>query len=69
VSGTAKIAFGRIKCGLKTKTKQVNGTDMTITIGNGAVLRLKSAEKQDNPYGEDVWACVMVAASKAGAVA
>lgn len=39
VSGTAKIAFGRIKCGLKAKRKQVNHTDMTITIGNGAVLR------------------------------
>lgn len=63
VSGTAKIAFGRIKRGLKGK-KLVNHTDMTITIGNGAVLRFKSAEKPDNLYGEDVWACVMDEASR-----
>ncbi|MCK1728251.1 hypothetical protein IVA82_24515 [Bradyrhizobium sp. 142] len=49
--------------------KQVNHTDMTFTIRNGAVLRFKSAENQDNLYEEDVWACAMVAASKASAVA
>ncbi|MHC2315160.1 phage FluMu gp28-like protein [Bradyrhizobium diazoefficiens] len=63
VSGTAKIAFGRIKRGLKGK-KIINHTDMTITIGNGAVLRFKSAEKPDNLYGEDVWAAVMDEASR-----
>ena len=63
VSGTAKIAFNRIKRGLKGR-KIVNHTDMTITIENGAVLRFKSAEKPDNLYGEDVWACVMDEASR-----
>lgn len=37
---------------------------MTITIGNAAVLRFKPAEKPDNLYGEDVWACVMDEASQ-----
>jgi phage FluMu gp28-like protein len=37
---------------------------MTITIRNGAVLRFKSAEKLDNLYGEDVWACMMDEASR-----
>ncbi|WP_038974149.1 hypothetical protein [Bradyrhizobium genomosp. III] len=53
-TSTAKIAFGRIERGLKRR-KIVNHTEMTITVGNGAVLRFKSAEKPDNLYGEDVW--------------
>lgn len=41
VSGTANMAFGRLKRGLKGR-KIVNLTEMTITVGNGAVLRLAS---------------------------
>lgn len=41
-----------------------NDTDPSITLGNGAVLRFKTAEKPDNLYGEDVHAAVIDEASR-----
>jgi phage terminase large subunit-like protein len=51
VAGTARIAFNRIKRGLRAKGIKVHNTDYTITLPNGAVLRFKSAEKPDHLYG------------------
>jgi hypothetical protein len=41
-----------------------NDTDPSITLGNGTVLRFKSAEKPDNLFGEDVHAAVLDEASR-----
>src|SRR4029453_14562798 len=41
-----------------------NDTDPSIALGNGAVIRFKTAEKPDNLYGEDVHAAVVDEASR-----
>lgn len=62
--GTAKIAFRRLKRGLPKGFVRSNDTDLTLTLPNDAVLRFKTGEKPDNPYGEDVWAAVLDEASR-----
>lgn len=64
-TGTAKIAYGRIKRGAPPGLLRSNDTDSTLTNTlNGAVLRFKTGEKPDLLYGEDVWAAVLDEASR-----
>lgn len=51
VFSVAKIAYGRMKRGLPAHLIRCNDTEQTITI--------KSGEKTDSLYGEDVWAEVL----------
>jgi hypothetical protein len=64
-----RIAFRRFKRLLRDTDPEgrewsSNDTDPSITLGNGAVLRFKTAEKPDNLYGEDVHAAVIDEASR-----
>jgi len=61
----AKIAFRRLKRGLDPTIYTSNESELTITLLNGAVIGFKSAEKPDNLYGEDVYACVVDEATRA----
>ncbi|WP_342150245.1 hypothetical protein [Methylorubrum sp. SB2] len=64
-TGTAKIAYGRIKRGAPAGLLRSNDTDSTLTNTlNGAVMRFKTGEKPDLLYGEDVWAAVLDEASR-----
>ena len=62
--GQTKIAYRRAKRGLPREIVAASDTELTITLPNGAVLWFKTAEKPDNLYGEDVWACVIDEASR-----
>lgn len=57
----AKIAFRRAKRAIMDGGIQieVNETEMTITLPNGAVIWFKSAHDPDSLYGEDVYAAVI----------
>lgn len=64
-----KIAFRRFKALLRDTDPsgslwKANDTDPSITLGNGSVLRFKTAEKPDGLYGEDVYAAVVDEASR-----
>ena len=61
----AKIAFRRLKRGLPQDVYVANESELTITLLNGAVIAFKTAEKPDNLYGEDVYACVVDEATRA----
>lgn len=55
----AEIAFNRMRRVVsKHKAFNVSITGLSITCPNGAVIYFKSAERPDNLYGEDVYACV-----------
>ena len=60
----AKIAFRRLKRGIRPDLYTANESELTITLANGATIAFKSAEKPDNLYGEDVFAAVMDEASR-----
>jgi hypothetical protein len=61
----AKIAWRRMKRALpKGLIVKSNETDLYHELINGAVMRFRSAEKPDNLYGEDVYACVIDEASR-----
>lgn len=60
----AKIAFNRMKHGLKGHLFKANKSDLTITLIGGQVIRFKSGNKPDNLYGEDVYAAVIDEASR-----
>jgi phage FluMu gp28-like protein len=67
VSGTASIAFRRLKRGIHSffiRSVISSEGKETITLINGAVIRFKSGEKTDSLYGEDVWAAVLDEASR-----
>lgn len=64
VYAQAKIAYRRMKRAIETKYRVCNDGEMTITLGNGAVIWFKSGEKPDNLYGEDVFAAVIDEASR-----
>ena len=61
----AKIAFRRTKRGIPQEVYVANESELTITLKNGATIAFKSAEKPDNLYGEDVYACVIDEATRA----
>lgn len=57
--GQAKIAFDRMKVQITDKSIfKANETNRTIILITGAKLEFKTAEKPDNLYGDDVYACV-----------
>jgi hypothetical protein len=62
--GTAKIAFRRMKRAAPREVYTANESELTITLGNGAMLWFKGADKPDSLYGEDVYAAVIDEASR-----
>jgi len=66
VFNQSKIAFNRLRRYLAaTKMYRFNETNLIIYCPNGAEIHFKSAEKPDNLYGEDVYACVFDEAPRA----
>jgi len=66
VYSQAKIAFKRLRRNLaKTKLYKFNESGLYIVCPNGAEIHFKTAEKPDNLYGEDVYACVFDEAPRA----
>ncbi len=66
VYNQAKIAFKRLRRYLaKTGLYNFNESNLVITCPNGAEIHFKTAEKPDNLYGEDVYACVFDEAPRA----
>jgi hypothetical protein len=66
VFNQSKIAFNRLRRYLAaTKLYKFNETNLIIYCPNGAEIHFKSAEKPDNLYGEDVYACVFDEAPRA----
>jgi hypothetical protein len=62
----AKIAFKRLRRYLSpTGMYNFNESNLVITCPNGAEIHFKTAEKPDNLYGEDVYACVFDEAPRA----
>lgn len=60
----AKIAFRRFKNTLPKGLAEVNESELTITLPNGATLWFKGADKPDSLYGEDVHGAVIDEASR-----
>lgn len=60
----AKIAFRRLKRALPQEVYTANESELTVTLGNGAVIWFKSGENPDSLYGEDVWAAVVDEATR-----
>lgn len=66
VFNQSKIAFNRlIRYLAHTKLYRFNETNLIIYCPNGAEIHFKSAEKPDNLYCEDVYACVFDEAPRA----
>lgn len=66
VFNQSKIAFNRLRRYLAaTKMYKFNESNLVIYCPNGAEIHFKSAEKPDNLYGEDVYACVFDEAPRA----
>jgi len=60
VYSQTKIAYKRLKHNLiATGLYKFNDTELKILFPNGAEMHFKSAEKVDNLYGENVYACVL----------
>ena len=60
----ARIAFERFKRYIDQRLWDANDSEMRVTLGNGASIWFKSAEKPDALYGEDVRAAVIDEASR-----
>ena len=60
----SEIAFRRMKQYLPQNVYSSNEADLKMTLFNGTTIWFKSAEKPDNLYGEDVYACVIDEASR-----
>ena len=60
----ARIAFERFKRYVDGQLWAANDSDMRISLGNGATIWFKSAEKPDALFGEDVRAAVIDEASR-----
>ncbi len=58
------VAFRRMKEYLPREVFKANEADLKLSLFNGATIWFKSAEKADNLYGEDVFACVIDEASR-----
>lgn len=66
VYNQAKIAFKRMRRYLSpTGLYKFNESNLVIVCPNGAEIHFKTAEKPDNLYGEDVYACVFDEAPRA----
>ncbi len=66
VYNQAKIAFKRMRRYLSsTGLYKFNESNLVIVCPNGAEMHFKTAEKPDNLYGEDVYACVFDEAPRA----
>lgn len=66
VYNQTRIAFKRLRRNLtKYGVFSFNESSLIITCPNGAEIHFKSAEKPDNLYGEDVYACVFDEAPRA----
>ncbi|MDG3582041.1 terminase large subunit domain-containing protein [Galbibacter pacificus] len=62
----SKIAFKRMKRKvIKSKVYSINESNLTITCPNGAVISFKSADNEDNLYGDDVKTAIFDEASRA----
>lgn len=62
--GQTKIAYRRAKRGLSPELYDSSDTELSISLVNGATIWFKTAEKPDNLYGEDVYACVVDEATR-----
>lgn len=60
----ARVAFSRFRASLPRELYTSNETELRIHLANGTVIWFKSAEKPDNLYGEDVYACVIDEATR-----
>lgn len=59
VFSQAEIAYKRMKrYASESDFFIANESKLTLTLPHGSVIHFKSAEKPDNLYGEDVYACV-----------
>jgi len=66
VYGQAEIAFHRMKKQINDRSFfKVNESKLKLTLPTGGIIQFKSAEKPDNLYGDDVYACVFDEASRA----
>ena len=66
VYNQTKIAFNRLRRNLaKYGVFRFNESSLTIHCPNRAMIMFKSAEKPDNLFGEDVYACVFDEAPRA----
>lgn len=55
----AEIAFRRMKTQISVQGFfQTNESKLRLTLPTGAIIEFKTAEKPDNLYGDDVYACV-----------
>jgi phage FluMu gp28-like protein len=62
----AEIAYRRMKTQVTDKNFFItNESKLLLTLPTGARIEFKSAEKPDNLYGDDVYACVFDEASRA----
>ena len=64
IYGQAEIAYRRLKAGLGEGNYIANGSNLTVTLANGAVIWFKGGDKPDSLYGEDVHAVVVDEASR-----
>jgi hypothetical protein len=64
VFSQTKIAYRRLKRALPREVFTSNEGEMTLTLGNGAIIWFKSADNPDSLYGEDVVAAVVDEASR-----
>lgn len=60
----AKVMFRRLKRALPHTLYAANESELTITLGNGAVIAFRTGEKPDALFGEDVYAAVMDEATR-----
>lgn len=61
----AKVAFDRMKAYIQPREfYKVNESNLIITLATGVKIHFKTAEKPDNLYGDDVYACVVDEASR-----
>lgn len=59
VYGQSEMAFNRMRSQVNDKKFfKVNESKLKLTTPTGSIITFKSAEKPDNLYGDDVYACV-----------
>src|SRR3990170_3119625 len=60
----AKIAFRRLKRALPPEVYTANESELTVTLGNGAIIWFKSADNPDGLFAEDVYDVVVDEATR-----